>query len=120
MKANEILTIGNEILKTERNGKRSIYKDELFSECKTDKEKRALRIRLRRKTHQFLGDFLAKEKNEKELQSLREAWKKFSKEVYISTSKIFEKNASEENKNLAARFLAAMSEKPLKPAKNGK
>ena len=119
MKANEILAIGNEILKTERNGKRSIYKDELFQDCKTDKEKRALRIRLRRKTHQFLGDFLQKEKNEKELNALREVWKKFAKEVYISTEKIFETNASEENKNLAKRFLAAMASES-KPAKNGK
>lgn len=109
MKANEILSIGNEILKSERSGKRSIYRDELFSECQTDKEKRALRIRLRRKTHQFLGAFLAKEKNEEAIRALKKDWKKFAEAVYISTEKIFEANATEENKALAQRFLAVMN-----------
>lgn len=37
MKANEILAIGNEIFST--NERKSIYKKEIFAECKTDKEK---------------------------------------------------------------------------------
>lgn len=111
MKANEILAIGNEILKSERSGKRSIYKDELFVDCKTDKEKRALRIRLRRKTHQFLGAFLAKEKNADAIKELKKDWKKFAEAVYISTEKIFEANATAENKALAERFLTAMNSK---------
>lgn len=47
MKANEILAIGNEIFST--NERKSIYKKEIFAECKTDKEKKNLRMKLRKK-----------------------------------------------------------------------
>lgn len=41
MKANEILAKGNEILAINSNNRKSIYKKELFVECKTDKEKKS-------------------------------------------------------------------------------
>lgn len=46
MKADEILAIGNEIFST--NERKSIYRKEIFVECKTDKEKKNLRMKLRK------------------------------------------------------------------------
>lgn len=43
-----IFDLGKEILKSESNRK-SIYKKDLFKECLTDKQKKSLRIKLRRK-----------------------------------------------------------------------
>ena len=61
MKANEILAIGNEIFST--NERKSIYKKEIFAECKTDKEKKNLRMKLRKKLDAFIAEFIASSKN---------------------------------------------------------
>ena len=61
MKANEILVIGNEIFST--NERKSIYKKEIFAECKTNKEKKNLRMKLRKKLDTFIAEFIASNKN---------------------------------------------------------
>ena len=62
MKANEILAIGNEIFSTSE--RKSIYRKEIFIECKTDKEKKNLRMKLRKKLDAFIAEFIATSKNE--------------------------------------------------------
>ena len=62
MKANEILAIGNEIFSTSE--RKSIYRKEIFVECKTDKEKKNLRMKLRKKLDAFIAEFIATSKNE--------------------------------------------------------
>lgn len=40
MKANEVLNFGKEILISNSKNRKSIYKNSLFEDCKTDKEKK--------------------------------------------------------------------------------
>ena len=69
MKANEILAIGNEIFST--NERKSIYKKEIFAECKTDKEKKNLRMKLRKKLDTFIAEFIASNKNIEKRKALK-------------------------------------------------
>lgn len=109
MKANEILAKGNEILAINSNNRKSIYKKELFAECKTDKEKKALRIKLRKKLYNLFATFLQVEKNPQKLNELKKLWKDYAKNVYLDVSDIIENNAKDDNIKLAKRFLSVMS-----------
>lgn len=108
MKANEILAKGNEILAINSNNRKSIYKRELFAEC-TDKEKKALRIKLRKKLYNFFATFLQVEKNPQKLNELKKLWEDYAKDVYLDVSDIIENNAKEDNIKLAKRFLSTMN-----------
>lgn len=105
----DILKIGNTILTSEKNSKQGIYKRELFSDCKDDKEKKSLRIKLRRKLKNFLGAFLQNEKNPEKISEIKKEWQNYAKQVYNNVEIIMDGNTSNDNAELCKRFLKAMS-----------
>ena len=109
MKANEILAIGNEIFST--NERKSIYRKEIFAEYKTDKEKKNLRMKLRKKLDAFLAEFIASNKNAEKREALKKAWQEYAKQVYINVECIVDANANTEKKDTIKNFLSAMNEK---------
>lgn len=113
MKANEILAIGNEIFST--NERKSIYKKEIFAECKTDKEKKNLRMKLRKKLDNFIAEGIASAKQPAKLAELRKAWQSYATQVYINSTAIVDTNANTEKRKSITDFLALMQ-----PAKGGK
>lgn len=110
MKANEILSIGSELISN--NSRKSIYKSELFAECKTDKEKKNLRMKLRKKLDSFVAESITCAKNAEKLKELKKAWKKYAEAVYINASEIVDANANTEKKKSISDFLLRMQEKP--------
>lgn len=108
MKASEVLEIGNEIFSTSE--RKSIYRKEIFVECKTDKEKKNLRMRLRKKLDTFIAEFIATSKNEEKRKALRKAWQEYAKQVYINSTYIVDANANTEKKDTIKNFLLAMNE----------
>lgn len=109
MKANEILALGNEIFSTSE--RKSIYRKEIFAECKTDKEKKNLRMKLRKKLDAFIAEFIASSKNVEKRKALKEAWQEYAKQVYINVECIADANANTEKKDTIKNFLSAMNEK---------
>lgn len=109
MKANEILAIGNEIFST--NERKSIYRKEIFAEYKTDKEKKNLRMKLRKKLDAFIAEFIASNKNAEKREALKKAWQEYAKQVYINVECIVDANANTEKKDTIKNFLSAMDEK---------
>lgn len=109
MKANEVLNFGKEILISNSKNRKSIYKNSLFEDCKTDKEKKSLRIKLRRKLQNFLGTFLQVEKNPTKIKELQKVWKEYAKEVYNSVNEIVDNNSTQDNKELVKRFISVMN-----------
>ena len=107
MKTNEILNIGNDLFSTSE--RKSIYKKEIFSECKTDKEKKSLRMKLRKKLDNFIAEFIASRNNANKLSELKTAWQKYAKEVYINVNQIVDANANTEKKQSISDFLVAMN-----------
>lgn len=99
-----IFEIGKNILKTESNRK-SIYKKELFSDCVTDKEKKSLRIKLRRKKDTFIACYLANKKNEAKLKELFSAWKQYAEKVYNDIYIIVDNNSAKENISICNEFI---------------
>ena len=108
MKATEILAMGNEIFST--NERKSIYKKEIFSDCKTDKEKKNLRMKLRKKLDSFIAEFIATSKNEEKRKVLKNTWQEYAKQVYINVNRIVDSNANTEKKDTIKQFLLAMNE----------
>lgn len=109
MKANEVLNFGKEILISNSKNRKSIYKNSLFEDCKTDKEKKSLRIKLRRKLQNFLGTFLQVEKNPTKIKELQKVWKEYAKEVYNNVNDIVDNNSTQDNKELVKRFISVMN-----------
>lgn len=109
MKANEILAIGNEIFSTSE--RKSIYRKEIFAEYKTDKEKKNLRMKLRKKLDAFIAEFIASNKNAEKRKALEKAWQEYAKQVYINVECIVDANANTEKKDTIKNFLSAMNEK---------
>lgn len=109
MKANEVLNFGKEILISNSKNRKSIYKNSLFGDCKTDKEKKSLRIKLRRKLQNFLGTFLQVEKNPTKIKELQKVWKEYAKEVYNNVNEIVDNNSTQDNKELVKRFISVMN-----------
>lgn len=109
MKANEVLNFGKEILISNSKNYKSIYKNSLFEDCKTDKEKKSLRIKLRRKLQNFLGTFLQVEKNPTKIKELQKVWKEYAKEVYNNVNEIVDNNSTQDNKELVKRFISVMN-----------
>lgn len=105
----DILKIGNTILTSEKNSKQGIYKRELFLDCKDGKEKKSLRIKLRRKLKNFLGAFLQNEKNLEKISEIKKEWQNYAKQVYNNVEIIMDGNTSNDNAELCKRFLKAMS-----------
>ena len=109
MKANEVLNFGKEVLISNSKSRKSIYKNSLFEDCKTDKEKKSLRIKLRRKLQNFLGTFLQVEKNPTKIKELQKVWKEYAKEVYNNVNEIVDNNSTQDNKELVKRFISVMN-----------
>ena len=109
MKANEVLNFGKEILISNSKNRKSIYKNSLFEDCKTDKEKKSLRIKLRRKLQNFLGTFLQVEKNPTKIKELKKVWNEYAKEVYNNVNEIVDNNSTQDNKELVKRFISVMN-----------
>lgn len=109
MKANEVLNFGKEVLISNSKNRKSIYKNSLFEECKSDKEKKSLRIKLRRKLQSFLGTFLQVEKNPTKIKELQKVWKEYAKEVYNNVNEIVDNNSTQNNKELVKRFISVMN-----------
>jgi hypothetical protein len=109
MKANEVLNFGKEVLISNSKNRKSIYKNSLFEDCKTDKEKKSLRIKLRRKLQNFLGTFLQVEKNPTKIKELQKVWKEYAKEVYNNVNEIVDNNSTQDNKELVKRFISVMN-----------
>lgn len=109
MKANEVLNFGKEILISNSKNRKSIYKNSLFEDCKTDKEKKSLRIKLRRKLQNFLGTFLQVEKNPTKIKELQKVWEEYAKEVYNNVNEIVDNNSTQDNKELVKRFISVMN-----------
>lgn len=109
MKANEVLNFGKEVLISNSKNRKSIYKNSLFEDCKTDKEKKSLRIKLRRKLQNFLGTFLQIEKNPTKIKELQKVWKEYAKEVYNNVNEIVDNNSTQDNKELVKRFISVMN-----------
>ena len=109
MKANEVLNFGKEVLISNSKNRKSIYKNSLFEECKSDKEKKSLRIKLRRKLQSFLGTFLQVEKNPTKIKELQKVWKEYAKEVYNNINEIVDNNSTQDNKELVKRFISVMN-----------
>lgn len=109
MKANEVLNFGKEILISNSKNRKSIYKNSLFEDCETGKEKKSLRIKLRRKLQNFLGTFLQVEKNPAKIKELQKVWKEYAKEVYNNVNEIVDNNSTQDNKELVKRFISVMN-----------
>ena len=109
MKANEVLNFGKEILISNSKNRKSIYKNSLFEDCKSDKEKKSLRIKLRRKLQNFLGTFLQVEKKPTKIKELQKVWKEYAKEVYNNVNEIVDNNSTQDNKELVKRFISVMN-----------
>lgn len=118
MKANEILALGNEIFSTSE--RKSIYRKEIFAECKTDKEKKNLRMKLRKKLDAFIAEFIATSKNTEKRNELKKVWQAYAKEVYINVNYIVDANANTEKRASISQFLEAMNATNTKPTANGK
>ena len=99
-----IFEIGKNVLKTE-SSRKSIYKKELFSDCVTDKEKKSLRIKLRRKKDTFIACYLANKKNETKLKELFSAWKQYAEKVYNDIHIIVDNNSTKENISICNEFI---------------
>lgn len=102
MKANEIFST---------SGRKSIYRKEIFAECKTDKEKKNLRMKLRKKLDASIAEFIASSKNTEKRKALKKAWQEYAKQVYINVECIVDANANTEKKDTIKNFLSAMNEK---------
>lgn len=109
MKANEVLNFGKEVLISNSKNRKSIYKNSLFEDCKSDKEKKSLRIKLRKKLQNFLGTFLQVEKNPTKIKELQKVWKEYAKEVYNNVNEIVDNNSTQDNKELVKRFISVMN-----------
>lgn len=110
MKTN-VFEIGKSVLVSSKgNGKKSIYKKELFTDCVTDSEKKSMRIKLRRELQKYLATFIQYEKNPNKLNDLYTVWIEYAKNVYENAKIIADGNISESNATIIKRFLNAMEQ----------
>lgn len=86
-----------------------------FAECKTNKEKKNLRMKLRKKLDNFIAESIASAKQPAKLAELRKAWQSYATQVYINSTAIVDANANTEKRKSITDFLALMQ-----PAKGGK
>ena len=101
-------TSKSNVLKASAKSKTGIYKKEIFAECQTDKEKKSLRIKLRRKLDQFIGAYLANKNKPEGLKELKEVWQNYAKQIYEDTKIICDNNSDADKQKLVEKFLQAM------------
>lgn len=71
---NELLQIGNDVIKIIQFFGATIYKYELFFECKNDKQKKHLRIKLRRKLYNFFEYYETIQNDKNAIEQLKKQW----------------------------------------------
>lgn len=96
MEINSILSIGNDLLKSNNNNhKQGIYKNELFIDM-NDREKKSLRIKLRNKLSYFVETMFEydKIKNVEKCKSLAKSFQQYAGNVYNNVNLLYENNTS--------------------------
>lgn len=96
LEINSILSIGNDLLKTNSNNhKQGIYKNELFIDM-DDREKKSLRIKLRNKLSYFVETMeqYNKTKNVEKCKALAQSFKQYAGNVYNNVNLLYENNTS--------------------------
>ena len=107
---NSILSIGNSNLINKVRGGATLYNVNLF-EGLNDKEKKHLRIKLRRKLDSFINssfEFVATKK-ESELKQLKNDWIAYAKQIYIDANIICDANVSDQKRKDVILFLETMN-----------
>ena len=107
---NSILSIGNSNLINKVRGGATLYNTNLF-EGLNDKEKKHLRIKLRRKLDSFINstfEFTATKK-ESELKQLKNDWIAYASQIYIDANIICDANVSEQKRKDVILFLDTMN-----------
>ena len=105
---NEIFEIGKNVLLSNVGNRKSIYKSEIFKECKTDREKKSMRIRLRRERDKYISAFLQYQKNPTKLNELKQVWKQYANKVYTDINIICDNNTASESIETIKKFVAFM------------
>ena len=107
---NSILSIGNSNLINKVRGGATLYNVNLF-EGLNEKEKKHLRIKLRRKLDSFINssfEFVATKK-ESELKQLKNDWIAYAKQIYIDANIICDANVSDQKRKDVILFLETMN-----------
>lgn len=105
---NAIFDSVKSITKASGSLRSSIYKAELF-EGQSDKQKKAIRRKLRRTRDSFIGLFLESQKDQAKLKALQEQWKTYATQVYNDINNIYESNTVEDNQDCCKKFVLAMA-----------
>lgn len=102
-----IFKIGSTSLVSGTKSSKTIYKKEIFADCKTDKDKKHLRLKLRRHLQKFIASYVTyrQQKANDKLEQLRKDWILYAKNVYENTEIIIDGNASDELQKDCKMFL---------------
>ena len=102
-----IFLIGSSSLVSGTKSSKTIYKKEIFSECKNDKDKKHLRLKLRRHLQKFIASYVTYRqlKANDKLEQLRNDWLLYAKQVYENTEIIIDGNASDDLQKECKMFL---------------
>lgn len=100
-----ILNLGNDVLKSNTQNGSTLYNANLFTDM-NNKEKKSLRIKLRRKKDNFISTFVQNKDNKDVLNELKDVWTIYAKQIYVDVNKIIDNNSTTQNKQDALNFLS--------------
>lgn len=102
-----IFSIGSSSLVSGTKSSKTIYKKEIFADCKSDKDKKHLRLKLRRHLQKFITSYVTykQQKNNEKLEQLKKDWLLYAKNVYENTEIIIDGNASDDLQKDCKMFL---------------
>lgn len=86
----------------------TLYKNEIF-EGKTDKEKKAIRVKLRKHLENFVISAKQAEKNKDKIEAIKKDWIAYAKNIYVNIENIVDANAGEQKQKDVKYFLTQMS-----------
>lgn len=95
----------NEVLKNNTERGATLYNPNLFIDM-SSKEKKSLRIKLRRKKDDFIASYVMHKNDKNKLSEIRDLWITYAKNVYVDVNKIIDNNSTTDNKNDALNFLS--------------
>lgn len=95
----------NEVLKNNTERGATLYKPNLFLGM-NNKEKKSLRIKLRRKKDNFISSYIMHKNDNSKLSELKNLWLSYAKNVYVDVNKIIDNNSTTQNKEDALKFLS--------------
>lgn len=96
--------------KVGKTGNGDIYQSKVFSDCVTEKDKKARRIKLRKMRDNFIESFFdTKNKNNKN--EIISQWKEFAEGVYKDVNIIFSGQTSDDKAILFSKFLQEIKSK---------